>query len=217
MANLLSRPSKHSPFTKLDPERSSRAAERFRAIADWQRALENSGRRAEQGLAGFLEGVEASIDELEAGSSLPLLEDLLSKIDEARRSEWEALSSDGSRLDSAPPSEPGGAWLCYWPTRSLETGEANLASRGFFDALDRPPLALWLTAVARSRGPRGGDFELAVLAWVPPIDVDRARAGRAVCTSGSLAWLEETSEELVEQLGPWLQGRGTIRDVTIRG
>ena len=66
MANLLSRPPEPMPFAELDPERLAHTAVRLQTIADSQRALEDSGRRAEQGLIGLLDRVEASLDEIEA-------------------------------------------------------------------------------------------------------------------------------------------------------
>ena len=33
--------------------------------------------------------------------------------------------------------------------RSLSTGEAEIASRGFFDVRDRPPIGLWVESISR--------------------------------------------------------------------
>jgi hypothetical protein len=88
-------------------------------------------------------------------------------------------------------SDEAGLWLCHRPGRSLESGEAEVASRGFFDVRDRPPLGLWVDAIARPWPSRPGRFEVAVLCWIPADAAGRARAGRLHCPTGALALFEE--------------------------
>ena len=79
-----------------------------------------------------------------------------------------------------------------------------MASRGFFDGLDRPPIGFWIEAVARPMDATRAKFEIAVIAWIPAADVERATAGRLACTSGSLAMLSEASQSLAAELDPML-------------
>ena len=97
----------------------------------------------------------------------------------------------GSLEPTVDPSLPRGDWLLYWPGRSISSGEAEIASRGFFDVQDRPPLGLWLEAIARARAPRSREFEVAVLCYVPADVLERANAGCRICPTGGLAMLED--------------------------
>jgi hypothetical protein len=135
-----------------------------------------------------------ALEELDAGGSAAGVDDLLERLETARG----ALLV--SRDCGAADETGSGSFLCYRPGRSLGTGEAELASRGLFDVMDRPPLGLWLESLARARPDRPGEFELAVLVWLPPDRVERARSGRAACPNGSLAFVDELSDELAAQL-----------------
>jgi hypothetical protein len=95
----------------------------------------------------------------------------------------------GSLEPTVDPSRPRGDWLLYRPGRSISSGEAEIASRGFFDIQDRPPLGLWLEAIARARAPRSREFEVAVLCYVPADVLERANAGCRLCPTGGLAML----------------------------
>jgi hypothetical protein len=147
------------------------------------------------------------MEELESETSFVTALDLLDRIDRARA---EALAGAIDRDDwsEGPPgsssSPPYGELICYRPGRSLSTGEAAVASRGFFDVLDRPPIGFWIEAIARPIDSSREKFEPAVIAWIPAADVERAAAGCQVCTSGSLTALGEMSEKLVHQLRPIL-------------
>ena len=203
MANLLSRPSSPQPFPRLDPQQSARFEERLRTL---DRALSAPGgfRQLEAALASF----EAALEELDSGTSLITAHALLDEFDRARPGSLNALSGTEPTSDSvsyaAASSENvrTGELLCFWPGRSLSTGEAELASRGFFDVMDRPPLAYWLEAIARPASGMNQAFEVAILVWIPSSEAERARKGRRACGNGSLAWLGEVSPELLEQLEP---------------
>ena len=161
-----------------------------------------------------LDALEPQLEELESEASLVAALDLLNGIELAR---LEAITATKPRRDFgdartlSPLGTTGGDLICYWPGRSLSTGEPNVASRGFFDDFDRPPISLWLEAIARPRESSREEFELAIIAWIPAVDVDRAGAGCRACTSGSLALLIDVSKELSRQLRPVLDGRSSER------
>ena len=205
MANLLPRPAERTAFSALDPERLERFDARLRLVIE--------GRAPRPDLAGCRERFEEALEELESEVSLPALESLLAEIDCVRRDVAREGQAEGHRVrriseaNADPPAARGpdkshGGLICYWPGRSLATGEAEVASRGFFDARDRPPVFGWLTAIARPHANRARAFEVAVVAWVSSGELERARAGRRACPSGALAWLEEASPELWHQLAP---------------
>jgi hypothetical protein len=136
---------------------------------------------------------ESLLEELEIEPSLVAAQDLLDRIDRVRRPILATAADRSSSTDA-------GQWLCFWPGRSLATGEAEVASRGFFDLRDRPPLGLWLEVISRRGRASPGVFELAVVCFVPASEIARAHAGRDACTTGSLAFLEEVSDAHVSQV-----------------
>jgi len=199
MANLLADKSSREDFPSLDPEQLSRFGARLRSVVQLSSTPER-GRQLERRLHSF----DASLEELQSEATLVAAYDLLDGVERQRQL---ALAEGRDRAEVAASSQgnaPGGEIVCHWPGRSLSTGEANVASRGFYDLLDRPPLALWLEAIARPTGRSVGDFEVAILAWVPPAEIERARAGCLACKSGAVAMLESASEALARQLGPFL-------------
>jgi hypothetical protein len=216
LANLLPRTTSLRPFPGLDPEQCHRFGERLEILVD---VLEGS-----EGLAQLerrLLAFEVSLEDLEDGTSLVTAHDLLEGFDRARREilgeRDEIGERDAHNSASAPltpnlstesgGSTPRGELLCYWPGRSLSTGESEIASRGFFDVMDRPPLAYWLEAVARPAGATDDAFEVAILVWVPVLEFGRVQAGRRACGNGSLALLREVSPDLVVQLAPMIDDR----------
>jgi hypothetical protein len=209
LANLLSRTAARKSFPALDPEQHARFESRFGrlvsllASADSVRVLERK-----------LDALEPQLEELESEASLVAASDLLEGIERARLdavTATKALDASGNERTLSPPESTGGDLICYWPGRSLSTGEPNVASRGFFDDSDRPPVGFWLEAIARPRESSHEEFELAIIAWVPAVDADRARAGCRACTSGSLALLSDVSQELNSQLRSVLNGRSSER------
>ena len=204
MANLLSRTQSREPFPPLDPEQLARFESRLRTIAF---AVSSSDflRQLEPRLSAF----EGSLDEIESEASLATALDLLDGIECARVEALAGTDARGARGEGSARSSsllPSGELICYWPGRSLSTGEAGVASRGFFDVLDRPPIGFWIEAVARPVDSTRERFEVVILAWIPAADVERAVAGRRACTSGSLAMLDEISKALVAQLRPIFVG-----------
>jgi hypothetical protein len=205
VANLISRTTAREPFAALDPEQRSRFESRLGTLVT-ATSSPDSMKQLERSLGVF----ETPLDELESEASLVAALDLLDGIARLRLAAI-AMARDPDALPEAqaplPPSPPGGDLIFYRPGCSLSTGEPNVASRGFFDMLDRPPIGYWLEAIARPTGPTREEFEVAILAWIPVDDLDRARAGCRACTSGSLVLLGEASQELTRQLRPILDGR----------
>jgi hypothetical protein len=193
LVNLLSDKRQRRPFSRLDPEQFRRFQMRLERLFLASRKPSLLG-RLERECATF----EASLEELESVTSLLTAADLLDAFDRVRAD----ATSDFDGRDVGPIA---GAFFCYWPGRSLSTGEAELASRGYFDVMDRPPLANWLESIARPMASNQQEFEVAILVWVPEADLDRAHLGRRACGTGSLALLPEASTRLAEQLQPLLR------------
>lgn len=185
MANLLSRAQSSTPFPAFDPDQRARFEERARFVvrAPWS---------AVQRVHGELVPIHGSeLEELDEAPSLASAQALLAQLDAARR----------EALDDATEGAAGGVrWLLFRPGRSLSTGESEIASRGFYDVADRPPLSLWIEAVGRPRAEGSEETEVAILCAVPEAVREAADAGRDVCSSGALAWVEELSPPLAQQL-----------------
>ena len=195
MANLLSRKPPVEPFSAFDDQQRARFEERARLLFGL------SGTERAREFDHLCEVFSAELEELDSVPSLEIAQDLLDRIDRRRRSVVE-------ELESTVPNTGVREWICFWPGRSLATGEAEIASRGFFDVLDRPPLEFWLEAMGRRSRSRADTFELAILCWIPPAQVERARAGRRAVAAEALAFLDEVSDAVstqanaVSYLGP---------------
>lgn len=201
MVNLLGRTEPNQPFPPLDPEQRERFESRLTVLA--AKACSSSFLRQ---LDRGLDVLEESLEELESEPSLATALDLLDRIDRARI-EVSAGSADRDEgLARSSKSPVGGELICYLPGRSLSSGQAGVASRGFFDVLDRPPIGFWVEAIARPLNSSHERFEIAVIAWIPAQAVERATAGRRACVSGSLMKLGEASDALLRQLSPILSG-----------
>jgi hypothetical protein len=93
-----------------------------------------------------------------------------------------------------------GDYFGHRPGRSLATGEAEIASRGYFDVEDRPPIACWIgLLVPAVRAPKGEE-DLVVVAWIPERAVERARAGCRACPNGALLLLSESAPDVHRRL-----------------
>jgi hypothetical protein len=205
LANLLPRTESPEPFPPLDPEQHARFESRLRSVV-----LAASSPDGLRRLARRLGAFDGPLDELESDPSLIAAFDLLDGLERARVEVSVATDdrvTDGEVSTTSPRLPPLGELICYWPGRSLSTGEAAVASRGFFDMLDRPPIEFWIEAVARPIDSTREKFEIAIIAWIPKEDLERAATGRRACTSGSLAMLSEASQALARQLSPILVGR----------
>lgn len=185
MANLLSGHRAAEPFPALDDRERQAIALRARPLAGWRfDALTGPSRHAFDSLG--LELAE-ELDELDASPSPSAGQALVARIDAVRRGCLEAPASPASEQEEAGAAAREGCWLWYRPGRSLETGEAEIASRGLFDVKDRPPLVLWVDVRARPRARGAQGHDVAVLCWVPEDAAARAAAGLARCSSGALA------------------------------
>ena len=190
MANLLGTPASKGRFEPLDASALERVAARAPAIAAWVPETGSDARLAE--------ALAVELDELEASPDVAAVQALLARI-------------DAHRVEGVAAGDPL-AWLVHFPGRSLETGEAEVASRGFVDARDRPPLGLWCEAIARRAAAPARGVEVAVLCGVPPVAREAARAARAGCRSGALVWLEEVSEPLLVQLAGRVETARVLAD-----
>ena len=185
MANLLPRDQPREPFAALSDEQRARLEERahFLVGQSWEAVARHTGGLGDSDPSGDSDGdLALELEELEAAPSFSAGQALVDRVDAVRR---------GSLEPTVGPSRPRGDWLLYRPGRSISSGEAEIASRGFFDIQDRPPLGLWLEALARARAPRSREFEVAVLCYVPADVLERANAGCRLCPTGGLAMLKD--------------------------
>ena len=185
MANLLPRDQPREPFAALSAEQRARFEQRahFLVGQSWKTVARHTEILSDSDPSGDSGGdLALELEELEAAPSLSACQALVDRVDAVRR---------GSLEPTVAQPLPRGGWLLYWPGRSISSGEAEIASRGFFDVQDRPPLGLWLEAIARARAPRSREFEIAVLCYVPADVLERANAGCRLCPTGGLAMLED--------------------------
>jgi hypothetical protein len=141
------------------------------------------------GLSGLAQALEEDLEELDAAPTVSLAQVILDRIRGMRAAHGPAGPALGTDRAGGGSGDPG-FWLCFRPGRSLGGGEAEVASRGFFDVFDRPPLGLWVDVIARPKPSVEGAFEVALLCWIPPDAAERARAGLAHCPTGGLALFE---------------------------
>jgi len=207
-------------------DRPGDAALALEPVAPLAERLAGIVRLARRGRAGLhdrdFEAVAPDLEELDGVPSRLAALALLASIDIARRALLEArpLAADGT---ASPGAElAGGDYVCHRPGRSLATGEAEIASRGYFDVGDRPPLATWLgllAPAARGRTPGPGadagseagseagsgtgsdaDAEVWIVAWVPPESVARVEAGCRACPNRALVPLVALAPEAHRRL-----------------
>lgn len=156
--------------------------------------------RPESIAIGFLRNDAQAFEDFEAELSAPVLDAVLERIDVARGSVIAGeIRTNGAR--------PRGRWLVHRFGRSLETGEAEVSSRHFFDSWDRPPLSLWIDSLSRPLPHYEGAYETALLCFVPSVCLARASAGRRICPNGSLFFLDEIDCELSDQVGSFIDLR----------
>lgn len=207
MVNLLSKGRRPDPFPELDASAWAALVSRLGRSVPFR---QNAARPRFQ---GHVETLESELDELENAPSLISASSLIEAIDQMRR-EWSAGASSVADSDTQD-AVWAGSLLCYFPGRSLSTGEAEIASRGYFDVLDRPPLSSWAAAVGRSSGGPGQVFEVGILAWVAAEDAALARAGCAASAVPSLMPIEEVSEAIAGQWRSAQEGAARIRQGVI--
>lgn len=191
MVNLLSRSLEIEPFPGFDARQRARFSERAEFVIGLDRVSWDVL------LSALPPELSLELEEMEAAPSLEAGEAIVARIDAWRRERVDSESSEGT--------EPDGLWIVYRPGRSLGTGVAEIASRGFFDVDDRPPLALWIEAIARRCLPNGlgsgrPAFEISVLSYVPRHYAQAALRGCRACDSGALILLEDFSAPLAVEI-----------------
>lgn len=218
MVNLLGRRGRPAVAPRFD----ARAVDQIEARLSTLFGLVRSGGLAR--VARAADDLVPVLEELDAARSRLVAEDLLAALDGLRDAFLEsetsevrmgASSSTAATTGSTAEVETevtalarDGGFVGHRPGRSLTTGEAEIASRGYFDAADRPPIATWLGVLeATSDGVEDGVW---IVAWVEPSEVERARAGCRACPNGALAWLDDVSAPAADQL--WACARAAARN-----
>ncbi|MBK7950795.1 MAG: hypothetical protein IPK00_19070 [Deltaproteobacteria bacterium] len=200
MVNLLGRRGGPTATPRFDARTLDRIAVRLPILF----GLARSGGLARVGRA--VADLAPLLEELDVAPSRLTAEDLLEALD-GLRDEALASATPDARGDGAPPAalpvereelERDGGFVVHRPGRSLSTGEAEIASRGYFDVVDRPPIATWLGVLDATSD--GVDDGVWIAAWVGPREVERARAGCRACPNGALVWLDDVSSPAAAQL-----------------
>ena len=153
-------------------------------------------------LRAVIEPLEVELEELVSTPSRVSVLALLEAIDGLRRGARDVLrsKSEAGAVARRAALLARGDYVCHRPGRSLATGEAEIASRGYYDVEDRPPLASWITLLGSAAGPSRECDDIAIVAWIPPADLARARAGSRACPNGALTLLSELAPEAFRQL-----------------
>lgn len=154
------------------------------------------------GLRSAIDSLEVELEELASAPSRVSVLALLEAIDGLRRGARDDLRS---RADAGVGARRAallarGDYVCHRPGRSLATGEAEIASRGYYDVEDRPPIVSWVAALASAAAPSRERDEIAIVAWIPPADLERARAGNRACPNGALILLSDLAPDVHRQL-----------------
>lgn len=194
MANLL--PRSQAPYPALTKVQRARVATRARS------ALEMPWARLRSACAETAAALASELNELDEAPSPALAEALLAEIDTHRE-------SAPGRVAAEAKADAGLRLLLYRPGCSLRSGEAEAASRGFFDVADRPPLLLWLEVVARPRAEGSDEVEVGLLCGVPEDAIIAAEAGVRACGTGSLVWLDDAQGEIVGRLPKRVEARSS--------
>jgi hypothetical protein len=198
VVNLISRETARRPFPRFDPQQRARFEARLASVV-----AVHAKPACHRPLDRLLLALEGDLEELESEPSLVTALDLLDSVERARGVAL-GREPEAAGAERFARADHRGDLIVHWPGRSLATGEAGIASRGLFDERDRPPLQTWVEAIGRRTTPTAEDFEVAILAWIPREDLERARAGCRACVGGTLAFLETVSPGLSDQLEPIL-------------
>ena len=194
MVNLLGSRSPVGQFMGLDADRYGRVEARLLALAE---LLERDRLRS---LGGAIDSLEIELEELASAPSRVAALALFEAIDGLRRGACELASSDPISSSSRPAPLAGGDYVCHRPGRSLSTGEAEIASRGYFDVEDRPPIACWIGLLSPQPVSSGDEEDVVIIAWISPDDLECARAGCDACPNGALTLLADLAPEAHRQL-----------------
>lgn len=85
----------------------------------------------------------------------------------------------------------GGRLLIYFPDADLFDGAAELETDGFFDVFNTPPWDTWV-AFARDRTERDNCEANYLIAYIPPVFLERCSAGIEVNPEQCIRWIEDT-------------------------
>jgi len=195
MVNLLGRRAADGRFLCLDADPHGPVEARLVVLAELLH------RDRLRWLGGTVDRLEVELEELASSPSRVTALALLEAIDGLRRAACDGPSSN--RVASSPRSAfhfAAGDYVCHRPGRSLATGEAEIASRGYFDVLDRPPIACWIGILSPQSARSSDDDGDSIVAWIAPDDLERARAGCEACRSGALRMLVDLAPEAHRQL-----------------
>jgi hypothetical protein len=92
-----------------------------------------------------------------------------------------------------------GRLLLYFPNADLCDGAAEAESQGFFDVYNTPPWDTWVAFVSEPHGTNVNYSEY-LIAWVPPVFVERATAGILVNPEECIRWLDESGVSFAQLL-----------------
>ena len=190
MVNLLGPRPPRTGLVLLEAEPRGRVEARLAGLAERVRC----GRVDEMALAR--DDLADALEELDQVPSPISALACLEAIDGLRRATWGGIEAAPSPSSHPNAGLARGDYVGHRPGRSLSTGEAEIASRGYFDVADRPPIGGWIGLVA----PASGEGELVIVAWVPEEALERARAGCRACPNGALGLLSELAPEAHRQL-----------------
>lgn len=165
----------------LSPDRHAALAERLPVVKRWWSTLDPRRSPADRARTPSLE------PRLEEESSLAALEAAIAELAAGRA---RLLAASATRPRSAPSGLPDGRLLVCEIDMSIGGGEAEAASRSFFDVDDRPPWDLWLVAWGRTRRTRPDEPIACLLAFVPAEWEAIAGAGIEACPTGGLYWAD---------------------------
>lgn len=190
MVNLIRPRSQEAGLVCLDAEPRGRVETRLAALAGLARhdRLDDS-RRLDEALEGELEELAERPSRIAALALLATLDGL--------RLEASGTITAGARAGAVLAR---GDYLGHRPGRALATGEAEIASRGYFDVEDRPPIACWIGLLVPAIPAPKGEEDLVVVAWIPERALERARAGCRACPNGALLLLSESAPEAHRRL-----------------
>lgn len=197
MVNLMEHRAAGGDSARFDPPQCERIAARLSLLA----LLARHDRLGPGALDTA--SLATELEELESAPTRVAAFALLESIDALRRELAEGLAfARRDPVDSARRAAllEDGDFVGHRPGRSLVTGEAEVASRGYYDAEDRPPLACWIGVLASAVAGAADEPDFMIVAWTAPGDRGRARAGRQACPNGALAMIAEISPPAAEQL-----------------
>ncbi len=196
MVNLLGTRAPFDDLVCLEAEPRGRVASRLAALAE----LVDRDRLDD--LRSALDALEVELEELAAAPSRVAALALLETIEGLRRGACDGLLSEAGAGAATRRAAllSRGDYVCHRPGRSLATGEAEIASRGFYDIEDRPPIASWIAVLAPAAGPSRDGDDIAIVAWIALADLERARAGCRACPSGALTLLTDQAPNAHHQL-----------------